>query len=140
MLSPLRLTAVRRVLVIFLMAISTVVAVQRAQAVINSVQHELAIEHSHPVQELAGGDVHDDHGASLHHDDQGQGSDRSDGAPGPHHHHAEAPQVADLSTPAFDRVALSRSDADFPHAETRFPRSLVFGLERPPKASSSIRA
>ena len=141
MLSALRATAVRRLLVIFLMAMSTVVAVERAQAVINGVQHELAIEHSDPALELAAaGDGHDDPAGAHHHDDGSPEGDDGDGGPAPHHHHAEGPQVADLSTPALGSVALTRSEAVFAQRDGGSSRSLVFGLERPPKPQSDNRA
>lgn len=140
MLSSLRLSAARRLLVIFLMALSTVVAVQRAQAVTNGVEHELAIEHSHPALELAAAEVHDDDGASRHHEDGDPSGDRSDGAPGPHHHHADGPQVATLSAPALAYLALTRSEAVFAHVAGGSPRSLVLGLERPPKSQGDTRA
>lgn len=143
MLSALRITAVRGLLVIFLMALSTIVAVERAQAVINDLQHELAIEHSDPALELAAADDHHDHAAVHDHDheDRVPDGDRDDGAPGPHHHHhAEGPQVAALSTPALGSVCLTRSEAVFARVDTGSPRSLVFGLERPPKSQGEDRA
>ena len=142
MLSALRVTAARGLLVILLMALSTIVAVERAQAVINDIQHELAIEHSDPALELAAADDHHDQAAAHDHDheDGVPDGDRDDGAPGPHHHHAEGPQVAALSTPALGSVSLTRSEAVFARVDTGSPRSLVFGLERPPKSQSENRA
>lgn len=144
MLPALRVTAIRRMLVIFLMAISTVVAVERAQAVINGIQHELGIAHSDPVLELvAAGDGHDGHDGlrPVQHDDDGApDSDDGERGPAPHHHHAEGPQVADLSTPTLVSVALTRSEAVFAQRDGGSSRSLVFGLERPPKTQSDNRA
>lgn len=140
MLASLRLTAVRRALVIMLMILSGFIAVQRAQSVVNGIEHALAIEHAAPALELASAD----HDHDLDHDDD---HDRADGdglagaagqdpSPGPHHHHSEAPQLAALVAPVTVEVSVSRSAALFMLAETGSPQSRIFGLERPPKALS----
>jgi len=136
MLASLRLRSVRNALVIMLMVLSGVVAVQRAQAVVNGVQHGLAIEHAAPVLELAAADHHHeldlDHGAGNGLSESGD----KDHAPGPHHHHSEGPQVAALTSPPTVEIAVSRSEALFIRADTGSPQSRIFGLERPPKALS----
>lgn len=144
MLASLRLRFVRHALVIMLMILSAIVAVQRAQTVVNGVEHALAIEHvaptSAPVLALAAADHdHDDaapHDAAAH--DAGErdaaGTGGQDHAPGPHHHHSENSQVAALISPVTVEAAVSRSDAKFALADSGSPQSRIFGLERPPKA------
>lgn len=136
MLASLRLRSVRHALVIMLMILSAFIAVERAQAVINGVQHALAIDHAAPALELASAD----HDHDLDHDQAGEeglmGPGDQDHAPGPHHHHSEGPQIAAMISPATVDVAVSRSEALFLRAETGSPQSRIFGLERPPKSLS----
>lgn len=129
MLASLRLSSVRHALVIMLMILSALVAVERAQAVINSVQHALAIEHGAATIDLAATDNHHQSATDGGFTDAG---DR-DHAPGPHHHHSEGPQLAAMDSPLTVDIAISRSDALFVLAETGSPQSRIFGLERPPK-------
>lgn len=137
MLASLRLRSVRHALVIMLMILSGLIAVERAQSVINTVQHALAIDHGPPTFELAVSD----HDHDRDHDERG-GSDGAIGAadrdqgPGPHHHHSEGPQVAALTSPVTVETLVSLSDAAFAQATSGSPQSRIFGLDRPPKALS----
>lgn len=144
MLATLRLSPVRLVLVIMLMILSTVVVVERAQAVINGVQHALSIEHAAPVFDVAAIDHAHDHdhegdaAVDGDHDpvagDGAAGGADRDHAPGPHHQHAEGPQVAALTSPVTIQVTHSRSEAPVRLANSGSPRFRVIGFERPPKA------
>jgi hypothetical protein len=136
MLASLRLKSVRHALVIMLMILSALVVVERAQAVTNSVQHGLAIDHAAPVLELvvADHDHDDEHGRLT--DDGSSATGENDPAPGPHHHHSEGPQVAALTSPVTLVIAVSRSEALFLREDTGSPQSRIFGLERPPKTLS----
>ena len=133
MLASLRLRSVRHALVIMLVILSALVAVERAQAVINSLQHSLAIDHAAPAVELAvAAHEHD------HEHDHGVGGDPAavedpDHGPAQHHHHSEGPQVAALISPATVEVAVSGSAALFVRPDSGSPQSRIFGLERPPK-------
>jgi hypothetical protein len=137
MLSTLRIHAVRRVLAIILIAMCSFVAVERAQAAINEIQHDLSIAHEDRPAELAmammmdGGLYDHDHDAGAGPDD---GLAGDEGAPESHHHHAEGPQAAHMASPGVTRLVLGGSAADFPPADSGSPRSATFGLERPPKA------
>jgi len=134
MLASLRLRFVRHALVIMLMILSAFVVVERAQSVVNGVQHALAIEHAAPALELAAAD-HD-----HEHDQAGEAgfadTGDQDQAPGPHHHHSEGPQIAALISPVVVEGAATRSEAVFGRADTGSPQSRIFGLERPPKTLS----
>lgn len=134
MLASLRLRSVRHALVIMLMILSGAIAVERAQAVVNRVQHALAIDHAAPTLHM----VSEDHDHDQHHDQAGDdgpaGAGDPDPAPGPHHHHSDGPQIAALTSPAILNVALSRFETPFPAADPGSPQSCIFGLERPPKA------
>lgn len=142
MLSFIRTFAVSRALAFVLIAMCSFVAVERAQASINDIQHELSIVHDDRPAELASamldgrgddpGHDHDRARASEAGSDDGVVGDK--GAPASHHHHAEGPQAAYAVAPSFERLTLSRSDADFSFADIGSPRSAAFGLERPPKA------
>lgn len=136
MLASLRLTPVRHALVIFLMALCALIAVERAQAAINGVQHGLAIEHGPSALELASDDHEHDHDHAPPGDDDPAAVAATDQMPGPHHHHSEGPQIAALMSPTTLDVAVSRSDAVFIWADTGSPQSRIFGLDRPPKALS----
>lgn len=134
MLASLRLQAVRNALVIILVILSALVAVERAQAVVNVVQHSLAIDHPAPAIELAVAAHAHEHD---HEPDHGAGDDPTvedpDHAPAQHHHHSEGPQIAALTSPVTLDVAASRSADLFMRTDTGSPQSRIFGLERPPK-------
>lgn len=144
MLATLRFSPVRLVLVIMLMILSTVVVVERAQAVINSVQHALSIDHAAPAFDVAAADHDHDHNHEA--DDGGDGAHapatgdgaagggERDHAPGPHHQHAEGPQVAALTSPVTVQATHSRSEAPVRLANSGSPRFRVIGFDRPPKA------
>lgn len=135
MLASLRLRSVRNALVIMLMILSALVAGQRVQAVIDGIQHGLAIDHAATALELASGDF--EHGYEHAHeraDDHGGGAADDDGGPAPHHHHSEGPQIAALTSAPVVEIAVSRADAGFTLADTGAPLSRIFDLERPPKA------
>lgn len=136
MFAVLRLRSVRHALVIMLMALSALIAVERAQAVINGVQHALAIEHAGPALALAAEDHDHDHDHDQAGGEGPAGAGDPDPAPGPHHHHSEGPQVAALISPVTVEVAVSRSAALFLRADTGSPQNRIFGLERPPKPLS----
>lgn len=138
MLASLRLRSVRHALVIMLMILSGLVVVERAQAVINGVQHALAIDHVSPLLELAAADHdHDDsHGHGQASATGSADAGDEDQGPGPHHHHSEGPQVAALTSPLVVEVARARSEALFIPADAGSPQSRIFGLERPPKTLS----
>jgi hypothetical protein len=143
MLSSLRTPLVRQALVIVLMALSVLVVAQRAQAGINDVQHGLSIEHAAPAfAPSADHDhVHDDAGSGHENGAAGveAGTAAGDG-PGPHHHHTEGPQVANLPLMAPETVTLAWDVAEFFQAEPGSPRFAVFGLDRPPRPRSAARA
>ncbi|MBL8556217.1 MAG: hypothetical protein JNL41_18210 [Phenylobacterium sp.] len=132
MLASLRLSSVRNALVIVLVALSAFMAVQRAQAVIDVVQHALAIDHAAPAMELAV--VDHDHDVDPPGADDPQGGAERDHAPGTHHHHSEGPQFAAMTASVTVEIAVSRSQAAFRRADAGSPQSRIFGLERPPKA------
>ncbi len=140
MLAILRLGCVRSALVIMMMILSALVAVERAQSVINSVQHALAIEHTAPLAQ-ASADHADHHDDDHDHDRAAQAEalagDEPDHAPGPHHHHSDAPQIAALTSPMTLEAVTSRAEAGFRLSDTGAPMSRIFGLDRPPKAHVS---
>lgn len=134
MLALTRLRTVRHALVIMLMILSAFIAVERAQSVVNGVQHALAIAHDAP--NLAFAAIDDDHDH-----DHGQASATvateagdQDQTPGAHHHHLEGPQVAALTSPLVIKAAASAAADLFMRQDTGSPQSRVIGLERPPKA------
>ena len=136
MLASLRLKSVRHALVIMLMILSALVVVERAAAVINGVQHGLAVDHVAPVLEMVAADHDHDHEHDPPTDDGSSTVGDKDHAPGAHHHHSEGPQVAALVSPLTVNIAVSRSEAMFMRADTGSPQSRIFGLERPPKTLS----
>ncbi len=141
----LRHRIVRQALAMLLLALCAVVSVQRAQVVVNDVQHGLAIDHTAPALELASA-VDDHHGSGPHDDHHDQAPAAAadagdDGKPaGPHHHHAEGPQVAALPTQVPERVLQGRAESLAMASDQGAPRVLIFGLERPPKALGAHRA
>lgn len=139
MLAPLRLRSVRHALVIMLMILSGFIAVERAQSVINAVQHAMAIDHAAPALELAAAD----HGHDLSHGHDPTGGDivpgagDQDPAPSSHHHHSEGPQIAALISPVMAEIAVSPTAVRFTRTDTGSPQARIFGLERPPKPLSA---
>lgn len=130
-----RLVSVRNALVIILMVLSAVVAVQRSQSMINDIQHGLSIDHPAPVSEFAS--AADDHDSNHDRADQDEDGRSGDHDPGSHHHHAEGPQVAHVLTATLEPFVQLRSADVFAQANDGAPRSLTFGLKRPPKARSN---
>jgi hypothetical protein len=138
-MSSLRFRIVRQALAMLLMAMCALVSVQRAQAATNDVQHGLAIDHAAPTSDLA--HAHgDDHGHDHDPSAQPDGNPDDGTVPGPHHHHAEGPQMASLPAPVMEPVLLSRAEAPVAASDRGAPRMLTFGLERPPKAQGNHRA
>ncbi len=142
-MSSLRFRIVRQALVMLMLAICSLVSVQRAQAAVNEVQHGLSIDHAAPTFAAAPDAGHD----HDHDHDDGQDSaaatdvDPDTGAtPGSHHHHAEGPQVASLPAPMMEPIVLSRAEPPVAASDQGAPRMLTFGLERPPKARGNHRA
>lgn len=137
MLASLRLSTVRHALVIVLLTLSAFIAVERAHAIINGVQHALAIEHAAPGLELALANHDDGHDHAPTVGDASTGGDDQDRAPGPqHHHHSEGPQIAAVMSAVTVEAAMSRSEARFRLTDSGSPQSRIFGLDRPPKSLS----
>lgn len=137
MLASLRLRTVRHALVIMLVILSGYIAMERAQAVIDGVQHALAIDHDAPALQLAAADHDHDHDTGQNGDVGVTETGDQDQAPGAHHHHSEGPQFAAQISPVTIEIAGSGSEALFLLADTGSPQSRIFGLERPPKALSA---
>ena len=136
MLASLRLRTVRHALVIMLMILSAFIAMERAQAVIDGVQHALAIDHDAPALQLAAADHDHDHDHRPAGEVGVTETGDQDQAPGAHHHHSEGPQFAAQISPVTIEVAGSGSEAPFRRADIGSPQSRIFGLERPPKTLS----
>lgn len=137
-MSSLRFRIVRQALVMLLLAICSLVSVQRAQATVNDVQHSLSIDHAATAFAAA---FEADHG---HDHDEGSSAlvdaDTDTGKfPGPHHHHPEGPQVANLPTPLTEPVVHSRTEQLFAAVDQGVQWMVIRGLDRPPKARSPLR-
>lgn len=134
MLAALRLTSVRHALVIVLMILSALAAVERVHAVLNELEHGLGVAHASPMAQLAADAADHDFYHAPAAADPSPDLGEAEHAPGPHHHHSEGPQVAPVLASFTVDVIGAPSDAVFARSDTRSPQSLIFGLERPPKA------